>query len=819
MSLKDFEFIKELGKGSFGSVSLVKRRADNLLYAIKKVNIAQMSDKEKQNALNEIRLLASLSSKQIIGYKDAFFDDNTQSLYIVMEYADDEDLDKKIKEKYRDAKHFSEDEVWFYSIQIIKGLKALHDKNIMHRDLKSANIFLTKEGRVKIGDLNVGKLIKENKLAITQTGTPYYASPEVWADLPYDYKADVWSLGCIIYEMCCLKTPFRAKNLPQLFETVSKGEYKPINKEVYSENLSNLINLMLQVDPKNRISLLNIFELDAVKKKIEFFRKKLNDKYPENCLLDSLEDINNEFISTIKVPNNLKDINNFLPKTKYNSDSNIEDSHKVTTNSMNKEYSNNNICLNNNKDYRPLIAKDNNNINIPCTTNLNKDKKNLNSSSRKCSINISLKSNKNNSEGDDLNIMHNLNNSNSKNNSKVYTRINRNSSNLNISKNISDINKNTNITDSNSKILTNGRCIKNITPNKISKNYSNVTPTKINNNNNNNNNIIRKPLSDNKSCKYLSNCNTNNSDKKKTSYIYSNVSVGSKPINNNIYNIDYSNNNNKNKYPSNIKLNYNNIIKNNANKSNTILTNKNNNERSKTPLDLKTNKNYSKNNVNNSNNNTENNNNNNNKITKNFSNIRIKCKDEITNSNKNISLNNNGLVANNNHYTINQENLKTNNNTSHKSKNYKNVNLYSLESKEDNYLNNKNINDYIKSSRPMSNPINKLDVKKLVKGKNEAHNYLNNDKTFNTNNNNFSNNVAKKVVYDDNKKSLTDNNNNNINNIYNSNLINKNKILLSNEKYNHYNNNERNIVNSIKSSQIEKDIIKNKNNPTNNRNY
>lgn len=84
------------------------------------------------------------------------------------------------------------------------GLKALHDLKILHRDLKvvyisiqSANVFLTKSGTAKLGDLNVSKVSKG--LCSTQTGTPYYASPEVWKDQPYDKKSDIWSLGCVLY--------------------------------------------------------------------------------------------------------------------------------------------------------------------------------------------------------------------------------------------------------------------------------------------------------------------------------------------------------------------------------------------------------------------------------------------------------------------------------------------------------------------------------------------------------------------------------------------------------------------------------------------
>ena len=83
------------------------------------------------------------------------------------------------------------------------GLKALHTHNIHHRDLKSANVFLTKNGEVKLGDLNVSKIAK-NGLLYTQTGTPYYASPEVWRDEPYDMKSDIWSVGCMVYELAAL---------------------------------------------------------------------------------------------------------------------------------------------------------------------------------------------------------------------------------------------------------------------------------------------------------------------------------------------------------------------------------------------------------------------------------------------------------------------------------------------------------------------------------------------------------------------------------------------------------------------------------------
>ena len=167
----------------------------------------KLSEKEKENALNEIRILASIDHPNIIAYKDAFFDDSTLTLCIVMELADGGDLQSKINSLKRDAKHIKEEDGWNIFFQMVIGLQALHQVKIVHRDIKCANIFLNKDGTVKLGDLNVSKIAKMGILK-TQTGTPYYASPEVWQDKPYDKKSDIWSLGCVLYELLALNPPF-----------------------------------------------------------------------------------------------------------------------------------------------------------------------------------------------------------------------------------------------------------------------------------------------------------------------------------------------------------------------------------------------------------------------------------------------------------------------------------------------------------------------------------------------------------------------------------------------------------------------------------
>lgn len=122
-------------------------------------------------------------------------------------------------------------------------MKALHDTDIFHRDLKSANIFLNKDGAAKLGDMNVSKVAKRG-LLYTQTGTPYYASPEVWRDQPYDMKSDIWSLGCVLYESITLRPPFRADDMAGLYRKVLRGIYSRI-PDHFSSELSEVCKALI----------------------------------------------------------------------------------------------------------------------------------------------------------------------------------------------------------------------------------------------------------------------------------------------------------------------------------------------------------------------------------------------------------------------------------------------------------------------------------------------------------------------------------------------------------------------------------------------
>ena len=300
MSLKEFELLNKIGEGAYSQVFKVLRRSDREVYALKKVYMTKLKPKEKNNALNEIRILASVNHPNVISYKEAFFDNESECLCIIMEYADGGDLYQRILEYKKKQSLMSENFLWHILIKLARALKVLHELNIMHRDIKSANVFLSKDGKVKLGDMNVSKVAKEG-MNHTQTGTPYYASPEVWRDDPYDIKSDIWSLGCVLYEAAGLRPPFQAEDMKSLYKKVIKGSFSPLTE--YSSDFNSIISLLLTLDPKRRPSASEILKNPLV-------LKRVNIKEENNSIHSSL-------LNTIRVGQNIFNIKDQLPEAKY----------------------------------------------------------------------------------------------------------------------------------------------------------------------------------------------------------------------------------------------------------------------------------------------------------------------------------------------------------------------------------------------------------------------------------------------------------------------------------------------------------------------
>ncbi len=142
-----------------------------------------------------------------------------------MEYCSKGDLSTFIRSQL--GKPVKEDIIWKFSIQIMIGLRDLHAKKILHRDIKTLNIFLDADQNIRIGDLGVAKSMKTD-FTHTIVGTPYYLSPEMCEEKPYNEKTDVWAMGCLIYELCTGKHPFEAQNQAALALKIVMGKYSPI---------------------------------------------------------------------------------------------------------------------------------------------------------------------------------------------------------------------------------------------------------------------------------------------------------------------------------------------------------------------------------------------------------------------------------------------------------------------------------------------------------------------------------------------------------------------------------------------------------------
>lgn len=273
-----YRVIKSVGKGSFGEAVLVRSKADGKRYIAKAIESASMSSKEKRDVQNEIKILAAVNHPNIVRYLE-HFEDGTL-IFIVMEYADGGDLSSRVKDakKQENPKPFEPKLAMFWFLQICMAMKYLHDNHILHRDLKTANVFLTSKNVVKLGDFGISTVL-QNTMACAKTvcGTPYYFSPELCQSKPYNNKSDVWALGIIFYEVLTLTRPFNAKTLKDLIRKIVVGQYEPIPATVPVE-MRTLCASLLQINPAMRPSINRILDSSYVQSTLKTFSAELEDQ-------------------------------------------------------------------------------------------------------------------------------------------------------------------------------------------------------------------------------------------------------------------------------------------------------------------------------------------------------------------------------------------------------------------------------------------------------------------------------------------------------------------------------------------------------------
>uniref|UniRef100_A0A8D2LP24 non-specific serine/threonine protein kinase n=1 Tax=Varanus komodoensis TaxID=61221 RepID=A0A8D2LP24_VARKO len=259
--------VQKIGEGSFGKAILVKAKENGKPYVIKEINISKMSNKEREESRREVAVLANMKHPNIVLYKESF--EESGCLYIVMDYCEGGDLFKKINAQK--GVLFSEDQIMDWFIQICLALKHVHDRKILHRDIKSQNIFLTKDGTIQLGDFGIARVLNSTvELARTCIGTPYYLSPEICENKPYNNKSDIWALGCVLYEMCTLKHAFEAGNMKNLVLKIISGSFPPVSVH-YSHELRCLISQLFKRNPRDRPSVNSILEKPFIAFSYKYF--------------------------------------------------------------------------------------------------------------------------------------------------------------------------------------------------------------------------------------------------------------------------------------------------------------------------------------------------------------------------------------------------------------------------------------------------------------------------------------------------------------------------------------------------------------------
>eukprot|EP00440_Ansanella_granifera_P068409 gb/GFBE01074218.1/.p1 GENE.gb/GFBE01074218.1/~~gb/GFBE01074218.1/.p1 ORF type:complete len:462 (+),score=85.77 gb/GFBE01074218.1/:1-1386(+) len=258
--------IRTIGRGSFGTATLVRNKEGNLL-VLKALDLGNISSKQKEETVAEASVLATLKHPYIVRYQDGFIEDG--SLAIVTEFAEGGDLSRRIERVKQSGQTFGESQILRWLTQAALGLKYVHERRIIHRDIKSQNLFLNGADHILLGDFGICKSLPANCSNTTiveerTIGTPLYFSPEVVNRCEYSFASDMWALGCVLHELAALRLPFEASNLPALAAKIMRGSMFQLPAP-FSVELRQICADLLAHDAERRLTCAELVKKPCVK--------------------------------------------------------------------------------------------------------------------------------------------------------------------------------------------------------------------------------------------------------------------------------------------------------------------------------------------------------------------------------------------------------------------------------------------------------------------------------------------------------------------------------------------------------------------------